>query len=763
MKEIFLQTFSKLRSALTLSKLTKETEEGEIMTTNKCVWHKLLAWQSRMATGTCLAVLLAATAYGQDREKFNTAAPVHSVPTAPNKKSYTPASVHASPGLECTLYPNGSAPSAGLPVYTDDDGYARFHAVRAVAGDAVHQLNMDCTDSAGHSSFYTVDLTSDDTFASRPLNLANERGTNRPALEGDPLRYTESQLIQAGYGLRPDPKKEPAGYARWLEAASVPGRMLEAKRPTSPYSHTVYTEQKAPWVGSVLTGSPNYVYTVSTFNVPTAIPGGDETTGTQIAIWNGLGGFGTGSGLIQGGVGIVTTPTIATYNSWREYCCGDGISNVYSGNFTPRPNDQIYSEEWYCDSVGHPDLNGGYGCTYLEDETTGAVFSCAVANGSPCPSVPALPLCSVSPNTPNCMTIGLSAEFVIENESPQLTPPSTAFTDFTPGVTMWGYAFSGLDQTISSDPVVHLLTDFTNTTSHMSVSLEQPSSTYFSVSQWAPFSGTANSQPVLCPPIPHCSAQSIAVGPNVVNSLFNPSPIGNPWVLGTGHTAGGDYYIYNWQNTETAPSGEWVQQPGAATQIAVSPQGVPWVINHLGQIYHWNGTTVASGNGFVQVPGCATSIGVGPNAYGSQYGDPWIIGCDGWGSNGYIYQLQGSTWVRQTGGVNGQATQIAVSPQGVPWVINSLGNVYYWNGSTWIGPVGACATSIAVGPNTAPLAGPYGDVWVTGCGSSNGGYNIWQLQHGQSWVQIPGEATQISLSPDLGVPWVVNSFGNILK
>jgi len=43
---------------------------------------------------------------------------------------------------------------------------------------------------------------SDDTFAPRPVNLANERGTDRPALKGDPLSYTQSQLIQTGYGLR---------------------------------------------------------------------------------------------------------------------------------------------------------------------------------------------------------------------------------------------------------------------------------------------------------------------------------------------------------------------------------------------------------------------------------------------------------------------------------------------------------------------------------------------------------------------------------
>lgn len=224
------------------------------------------------------------------------AASIHPAPGAP-KKSFTPASVHALPGLQCKLYPTGSDASLGLAVFTDDDGYARFHAVRVAAGDAVQSLTMDCTDSEGRFSTYSVDLTADETFAPRPLNIANERGTNRPALKGDPLGYTQSELIQAGYGLRPDPVKDAAAYSRWLAAASLPGRLLEAKRP-SPHSHSVVTEKLGAWAGSVLAGAPNYISVTATCNVPKAIPGGDETSaGTAISIWDGLGGFNTGAGL----------------------------------------------------------------------------------------------------------------------------------------------------------------------------------------------------------------------------------------------------------------------------------------------------------------------------------------------------------------------------------------------------------------------------------------------------------------------------------
>ncbi len=125
----------------------------------------------------------------------------------------------------------------------------------------------------------------------------------------------------------------------------------------------------------------------------------------------------TGSGLIQGGYQIDETGGgVVSYLTFREYCCGDPDSNSYSGDFSPNPKDTVYSEEWYCDSRGNLALHGGCGCTHLHDLNTGAILDCTSAQptSKPCCSVKALPLCSVSPNFPNCMTVGSSAEFVFE-------------------------------------------------------------------------------------------------------------------------------------------------------------------------------------------------------------------------------------------------------------------------------------------------------------------------------------------------------------
>jgi tectonin-like protein len=673
------------------------------------------------------------------------------------RKTYAPAAVLAMAGLQCQLYPEGGTPSKGLTVYSDDDGYARFHAVHATSKDPVQRLYLDCSDSAGKSYSYPVDLTSEETFAPRPLILANEPGIVRPALQGDPLSYTQSELIQSGYGLRPDPA-DSAAYTRWLTAASVEGMMLYAKRqhlapeakqrstrspslatPKSEESekltsgvpqNTVVQTTDPWWVGSTLNGAPSYVASETTFNVPKGIPDGDETNaGTEIAIWTGVEGPTTA--LIQTGVGIQTNLFAATYDTWREYCCGNPNSNGYGGAFTPNPGDVIYAAAWYCDSQGNLNLKAARGCTFLEDMTTGAILNCTAASGSPCWSV--APVAG--------WVGGNDADFVIEGQSPQCCGESaTAFTDFAPEVTMSGSAYSSktdtFSQTVTSDPLVYVLNDFTNTTSHVNVTLGSTDETYFNSSQFKEVSGLANNS---------SAAEAIAVGPNA-----NGSPVGVAWTLGYDADENGNYAIYQWQPA----SSTWTVKPGRATHIAVSPQGFPWVVNKAGQIFYW------SGNSFELAPGnaCASWIGVGANAFGSTYGDPWILGCHEQ-ANGYnIYQLQGSNWVQ----FPGQAVKLAVGPLG-PWIISKGGSVSFLLGNSLVpAPGSPCATDIAVAQIVYPFGDAFGDAWITGCNFQSTGYNIYQLQWG-TWVQVPGQASQISVSPDLGVPWIVDSNGHIYK
>lgn len=432
---------------------------------------------------TCLTSLCAALYAGQ----FVPAQASATGNASAASNRYQPASIRAKPGLQCELHAPGTAAAQGIPVATDSDGYARFYAVRASQGKAGHWLRLDCTDSSGKASTYRVDLASADTFASRPLNLGAEPGKDRPPLAGNPMQWTQAQLVQRGYGWRPDPQTSPGAYEQWLTAARADARMLVAPLMHGKYSRATMSVRSVPaaekrgvisntatsatgpnWVGTVLTGSPKYAAVQGKFNVPTAIGGGDQTGTTQISIWNGLGGYGTGSGLIQSGVQLYTTSNSAGYLTFREYCCGDPYSNGYGGAFTPNPGDEIFAQNWYCDAHGNINVNGGYGCSQLQDLTSGAILSCTVPNGSPCWSVPAT----------KGMTLGLSAESVIENET------SSAFTDFSPAVTMTGTAYStrthSFSRNIVNDPSLTVLTDFTHATSHIVVTTthKQPATVF---------------------------------------------------------------------------------------------------------------------------------------------------------------------------------------------------------------------------------------------------------------------------------------------
>lgn len=109
-------------------------------------------------------------------------------------------------------------------------------------------------------------------------------------------------------------------------------------------------------------------------------------------------------------------------------------------------------------------------------------------------------------------------------------------------------------------------------------------------------------------------ATSIGVGPNS-GGLTN----GTPWITGCTANKDGNYSVY-----QTQTSGAWVKmQDDIATLISVSPEGIPWAINHTGEILYWNASKCVVN----AVGGCATSIGVGPNSFGLSNGTPWITGC----------------------------------------------------------------------------------------------------------------------------------------
>src|SRR5262249_6636695 len=151
-----------------------------LVTGKKSVWPRCGQKDEQMETtnetwrtpamALCLGSLFMMNAYAQS---FRTPGEGRA---QEQKKSYTPASVHALDGLKCKIHPSCSDPSTVVTVFTDDDGYARFHAVRPAAGEAPQRFTLDCADAEGRPSSYAVDLAAEETYAPRKLDLANERG-----------------------------------------------------------------------------------------------------------------------------------------------------------------------------------------------------------------------------------------------------------------------------------------------------------------------------------------------------------------------------------------------------------------------------------------------------------------------------------------------------------------------------------------------------------------------------------------------------------
>ena len=147
---------------------------------------------------------------------------------------FEPASVYVPAGSDCVLHPKNNAdPAQSIALRSDADGVARFLAVRPTLPASVDQLALDCTDARGNAATYAVDLRSEDTFTQRPFDPSHANLAFRPGLAGNPLSYTQEELIEAGYGVRPDPSEDPEGYKAWLATASVPMYKLKAaERPS---------------------------------------------------------------------------------------------------------------------------------------------------------------------------------------------------------------------------------------------------------------------------------------------------------------------------------------------------------------------------------------------------------------------------------------------------------------------------------------------------------------------------------------------------
>lgn len=202
---------------------------------------------------------------------------------------------------------------------------------------------------------------------------------------------------------------------------------------------------------------------------------------------------------------------------------------------------------------------------------------------------------------------------------------------------------------------------------------------------------------------------------------------GSVFVIGADSvSATGGYGIYKLVNNELHKLPDC-----AGIRIAVSPQGVPWVINKSHLIYKFNGTT------WDVMPGTGTDIGIGAD------GSVFAIGTeDASPTGGYnVMKWNGSGWdtMPDCAGIH-----IAVAPNGIPWVVNKSNLVYKYGGTyLWYTQYGVKANDIGIGAN--------GSVFVTGKDSSAINYKpkIYMFNTHSTWSVVPGiSGVNISVDPN---------------
>jgi len=146
--------------------------------------------------------------------------------------------------------------------------------------------------------------------------------------------------------------------------------------------------------------------------------------------------------------------------------------------------------------------------------------------------------------------------------------------------------------------------------------------------------------------------------------------------------------------------------------------------------------------------GVLSDVGMG------QDGTVWSIG-----SSGVELVVRGNVWTGGSilGAPGGQTTSVgrrAAGPDGSPWAVDDNNHIWHYILSTgsWQAFTGL-ARDIAVTPDGTP--------WVVGTQSTSGGFHIY-FWNGSSWVQISGAGTRIAAGPGTDTqPWVVNSSNNI--
>jgi len=239
----------------------------------------------------------------------------------------------------------------------------------------------------------------------------------------------------------------------------------------------------------------------------------------------------------------------------------------------------------------------------------------------------------------------------------------------------------------------------------------------------------------------------------------------NYWKVDGGPpNANGDHGIFQLSGTT------WVPANGAGTRITIDGFGQPWIVNTAGQVWRFSGTSANNGN-WVRIDGVLGSdIGAGIQ----DAGFVWVIGkFPNANGDGTIFKFDSGGWHS----VEGAARRVAVTPSGVPWVVNTAGNIFRRvdaQGKPTSSIIGSwqlmpgLAKDIAVSPDPRPGVNPAnvehdGFVWILGSlnvGGGNTNLFVWDEQpSGVGSPPAPQTAGWLQSTNGAGVTIGATSFG----
>jgi hypothetical protein len=139
-------------------------------------------------------------------------------------------SVQTVPKAVCSFF-HSETEGHALRLDADDFGIVRFHA-RALKGWKPLEVHLEYAGENGEKIRHALTLRGDhDHDAPITVNEVGSgaKGASRPPLGANAMGLSNPELIALGYPPRPDPKLDPARYARWHRIVSRPFQAVSSR------------------------------------------------------------------------------------------------------------------------------------------------------------------------------------------------------------------------------------------------------------------------------------------------------------------------------------------------------------------------------------------------------------------------------------------------------------------------------------------------------------------------------------------------------